>query len=255
MKDYPIGFQELSYRMIEGESAMVKDGKTKNLVVYEKLRQAIIEGNMQPGQKLVMASLARELGVSETPIREAIRRLESDGYVTFTPHSGAMVTRMNDQELSEIYLIRISLEALATRMAVPFIGPAEIKWLKKKNNEMKMAVKKNRFENLARLNKEFHLRIYKAAPYPRLYKMIAEIWDAYDRWPSIFSFVPERADSAILEHEQIIEALSTADVDRADRLMKEQKKNTLKALQGYMVQLNTGSPEMLEEIWQKQADR
>ena len=116
-----------------------------------------------------------------------------------------------------------------------------------------MAVKKNRYERLAVLNKEFHLRIYKTAPYPRLYKMVSDLWDAFERWPSIFTYVPERAASAIHEHEQIIEALSTADIDRADSLMKEQKKNTMKALQNYMLQLNTASPEVLEEIWRKQA--
>ena len=234
---------------------MPKDGKTKNLAVYEKLRQEIIKGTIKPGQKLVMASLAKTIGISETPIREAIRRLESDGYVTFTPHSGAVVTKIDDRELSEIYLIRISLEALATRLAVPCISQREIGWLKKKNEEMKAAVKKNNYESLARLNKQFHLRIYRAAPYPRLYKMISDLWDSFERWPSIFSFVPERAATAIQEHEQIIEALSAADVDRADRLVKEQKKKSLKALQNYMVQLNTASPEMLEEIWQNQVGR
>ena len=69
---------------------MSRESKTKNLVVYEKLRQDIIEGTLRPGQRLVMARLAKEFAISETPIREAIRRLESDGYVTFTPHSGAM---------------------------------------------------------------------------------------------------------------------------------------------------------------------
>jgi DNA-binding GntR family transcriptional regulator len=230
---------------------MAKGGKTKNQVVYEKLRQRIISGTIKPGQKLVMASLAKSLGFSETPIREAIRRLESDGYVTFTPHSGAMVTKINDRELSEIYLIRISLEALATRLAVPCISDNDIAWLVKKNIEMKVAVEESRYESLARLNKEFHLRIYRAAPAPRLYKMISDLWDAFERWPSIFSFVPERAATAISEHEEIIDALSTADVDHADKLMKEQKTNTLKALQNYMVQLNTASPEILEEIWQK----
>ena len=231
---------------------MPKNGRTKNLVVYEKLRQKIIKGKLQPGQKLVMASLAKTFSCSETPVREAIRRLESDGYVNFTPHSGAIVTKIDDRELSEIYLIRISLEALATRLAVPFISRNDVAWLEKKNHEMKMAVKKNRYERLAVLNKEFHLRIYKTAPYPRLYKMVSDLWDAFERWPSIFSYVPERAASAIHEHEQIIEALSTADIDRADSLMKEQKKNTMKALQNYMLQLNTASPEVLEEIWRKQ---
>lgn len=230
---------------------MTKGRKTKNQVVYEKLRQRIIRGTIKPGQKLVMASLAKSLGFSETPIREAVRRLESDGYVTFTPHAGAIVTEINDRELSEIYLIRISLEALATRLAVPCISKNDVAWLVRKNEEMKVAVEENRYESLARLNKEFHLRIYRTAPTPRLYKMISDLWDAFERWPSIFSFVPERAASAIAEHEKIIDALSTSNVDQADKLMKEQKTNTLKALQNYMVKLNTASSEILEEIWQK----
>ena len=106
---------------------MKPKGKTKNLVVYEKLRQGIIKGTIRPGQKLVMATLARKYNTRETPIREAIRRLESDGYVIFTPHSGAVVTEINRQELSEIYAIRISLEALATRLAVPFIDQDDLK--------------------------------------------------------------------------------------------------------------------------------
>ena len=232
---------------------MKPKGKTKNLLVYEKLRQGIIKGTLKPGQKLVMAALAKKYKTSETPIREAIRRLESDGYVVFTPHAGAMVTEINRQELSEIYVIRISLEALATRLAVPFISQDDLIWLKKKNEEMKAVIEKDRYDQLARLNKAFHLRIYKAAPFPRLYKMISDLWDAFERWPSVFTYIPERAASAIREHEQIIEALETADVDRADDLMKEQKKKSLEALQKYMVQRSTGSPEMLEEIWQKQA--
>ena len=124
------------------------------------------------------------------------------------------------RELSEIYLIRISLEGLATRLAVPYIAPVDIVWLKKKNDEMKEAVRRGRYENLARLNKAFHLRIYRAAPFPRLYKMIADLWDAFERWPSIFFLVPSRAETALREHEQIIEALQDADTDKADTLMK-----------------------------------
>jgi len=231
---------------------MKPKGKTKNLLVYEKLRQSIIKGTLKPGQKLVMAALARKFKTSETPIREAIRRLESDGYVTFTPHTGALVTEINRQELSEIYVIRISLEALATRLAVPYISQDDLIWLKKKNDEMRVVVEKNRYEQLARLNRAFHLRIYKAAPFPRLYQMISDLWDAFERWPSIFTYVPERAASALKEHEQIIEALETSDVDRADDLMKEQKKKSLEALQEYMVRRSTGSPDVLEEIWRKQ---
>jgi DNA-binding GntR family transcriptional regulator len=199
-----------------------------------------------------MAGLANKFGCSETPVREAMRRLESEGYVQFTPHAGAVVTMIDDHELSEIYLIRISLEALATRLAGPYISKSDIDWLKKKNREMKNAVGENRYEDLAHLNKGFHLRIYQAAPFPRLSKMIADLWDAFERWPSVFSYVPERGFAAVREHEQIIAALERGDIDAADDLMKEQKKQAMTALQSYLAKRNAASPEMMESLWQKQ---
>jgi DNA-binding GntR family transcriptional regulator len=210
--------------------------KTKNVAVYNKLRQGIIKGKLKPGQKVVMADLAKAFGLSETPVREAIRRLESEGYVDFTPHTGAIVTKIDEGELVEIYLIRIALEELATRLASPHITEKDIDFLNKKNREMEMAIQQNRYEILAGINKLFHLRIYKAAPFPRLYKMICDLWDTFERWPSVFSYVPERAAASVEEHKKIIQALQTRDTDQADQLIKEQKVRTLKALQKYMAQ-------------------
>jgi DNA-binding GntR family transcriptional regulator len=210
--------------------------KTKNVAVYRKLRQSIIKGKLKPGQKLVMADLAKMFGLSETPVREAIRRLESDGYVHFTPHTGAVVTRIDEGKLVEIYLIRIELEALATRLASPHITERDIEFLKKKNHSMETAIQQNKYEDLGALNKDFHLRIYKAAPFPRLYKMICDLWDTFERWPSVFSYVPERAVASVEEHKKIIEALRVGDMEQSDRLMKEQKVRAMAALQKYMAQ-------------------
>ena len=210
--------------------------KTKNVAVYKKLRQDIIKGKLKPGQKIVMADLAKAYGLSETPVREAIRRLESDGHVHFTPHMGAIVAKIDEGELVEIYLIRIALEALATRLASPHITDKDIDFLNKKNHEMEIAIQQGKYENLGSLNKNFHLRIYKAAPFPRLYKMICDLWDTFQRWPSVFSYVPERALSAVEEHKKIIQALKMRDMEQADRLIKEQKERTMEALQKYMAQ-------------------
>ena len=210
--------------------------KTKNVAVYDKLRQSIIKGKLKPGQKVVMAELAKAFGLSETPVREAIRRLESEGYIDFTPHMGAIVTKIDEGELVEIYLIRIALEELATRLASPHITEKDIDFLNRKNREMEMAIQQNRYEILAGINKLFHLRIYKAAPFPRLYKMICDLWDTFERWPSVFSYVPERAAASVEEHKKIIQALQARDMDQADRLIKEQKERTMEALQKYMAQ-------------------
>ena len=210
--------------------------KTKNVAVYNKLRQSIIKGKLKPGQKVVMAELAKAFGLSETPVREAIRRLESEGYIDFTPHMGAIVTKIDEGELVEIYLIRIALEELATRLAIPHITDKDIEFLNKKNHEMEIAIQQNKYEILAGINKLFHLRIYKAAPFPRLYKMICDLWDTFERWPSVFSYVPERAAASMEEHKQIIHALRMRDMEQADRLIKEQKERTMEALQKYMAQ-------------------
>jgi DNA-binding GntR family transcriptional regulator len=220
--------------MVQKNMAIVS--KTKNVAVYNKLRQSIIKGKLKPGQKVVMAELAKGFGLSETPVREAIRRLESEGYIDFTPHMGAIVTKIDEGELVEIYLIRIALEELATRLASPHITEKDIDFLNKKNREMEMAIQQGRYENLAAINKAFHLRIYKAAPFPRLYKMICDLWDTFERWPSVFSYVPERAAASVGEHKKIIQALLAKDMDQADRLIKEQKERTMEALQKYMAQ-------------------
>ena len=215
---------------------MVIVSKTKNVAVYNKLRQSIIKGKLKPGQKVVMAELAKAFGLSETPVREAIRRLESEGYIDFTPHMGAIVTKIDEGELVEIYLIRIALEELATRLASPHITEKDINFLNKKNREMEIAIQQGRYEILAGINKLFHLRIYKAAPFPRLYKMICDLWDTFERWPSVFAYVPERAAASVEEHKKIIQALRAGDMEQADRLIKEQKERTLEALQKYMAQ-------------------
>lgn len=208
--------------------------KTKNMAVYRRLRQNIIKGKLKPGQKLVMADLAKGFGLSETPVREAIRRLESDGYVQFTPHTGAIVTRIDEGQLVEIYLIRTELEALAARLAGPSITERDIDFLVRKNEEMKAAALKENYEGIGALNKEFHLRIYKAAPFPRLYRMICDLWDTFQRWPSVFSYVPERALASVKEHQLIIQALQTRDQELTEELIKKQKERTMEALKKYI---------------------
>jgi DNA-binding GntR family transcriptional regulator len=208
--------------------------KTKNVAVYRKLRQNIIKGKLKPGQKIVMADLAKGFGLSETPVREAIRRLESDGYVQFTPHMGAVVTGIEESQLVEIYLIRTELEALAARLAGAHVTERDIDFLVKKNTEMEIAAGQGKYESLGALNKDFHLRIYKAAPFPRLYRMICDLWDTFERWPSVFSYVPERALASVEEHKRIIEALRTKNQDLTDQLVKKQKERTMEALKKYI---------------------
>lgn len=213
---------------------MIVAFKTKNMAVYEVLRQDIVDGKLKSGQKIIMSDVAKRFGLSDIPVREAIRRLESDGFVQFTPHIGAVVSKMDEKEVIEIYLIRIELEALATRLAVPYVTSEDIDYLERKNHDMELAIKRNRPEQLGTLNKDFHLRIYRAAPYPYLYKLISDLWEKVERTQSVFAYVPERAAASVGEHSQIIKALQSKDLAAAEKLIKEQKNRTMAALQQYI---------------------
>ena len=91
---YPIGYSANRWIVAtNGAKNMAIASKTKNVAVYNKLRQAIIKGKLKPGQKVVMAELAKAFGLSETPVREAIRRLESEGYIDFTPHMAPLLRK------------------------------------------------------------------------------------------------------------------------------------------------------------------
>jgi DNA-binding GntR family transcriptional regulator len=212
--------------------------KTKNVAVYEALRKDIINGKLKPGQKIIMSDLAKRFELSEIPVREAIRRLESDGFVEFTPHVGAVVSKMDEREFVETYLIRIELEPLATRLAVPYLTADDIAFLEKKNHEMEIAIQENHPEKIGSLNKDFHLRLYRSAPYPYLYKLISELWEKVERTRSIFAYVPERAAASVEEHKKIIRALKAKDVDLSEKLIKEQKGRTMAELEEYLKQNN-----------------
>jgi len=201
--------------------------QTKNQAVYEVLRKGIIGGKFKPGQKIIMREVAKELGLSDIPVREAIRRLESDGLVTFTPHLGAVVSKIDEHEFVETYLIRIELESLATRLAVPHIKAEDILFLIDKNNEMEKAFRKNRYEKIGTINRDFHLKIYHAAPYPFLNQLIISLWERLERTQSVFAYVPKRAGASVLEHTEIVEALKKRDAKLAEKLMEEHKSRTM----------------------------
>ncbi len=213
---------------------MVVAFKTKNEAVYERLRHDIIDGKLKPGQRIVISDLSKEFGFSEIPIREAIRRLDSEGLLQVTPHVGTIVTKLDEKEVTEIYLIRIELESLAAKLATPHLSQVDLDFLNKKIQEMELATCRHNYEKLGLLNKDFHLRIYRAAPYPLLFKLIVDLWEKVQRTRSVFALVPERAIASVKEHRKIAEALRRKDADLVERLVRKQKENSMKTLVDYL---------------------
>jgi DNA-binding GntR family transcriptional regulator len=209
--------------------------KTKNEAVYETLRHDIIDGKLKPGEKIVVSNLAKEFGFSEIPIREAIKKLESEGLLQLTPHVGTMVSKIDGKEVIEIYLIRTELESLAAKLATPHLNEADLDFLEKKIQEMEFATSQKNYEKMGALNKDFHLRIYRAAPYPYLFKLIVDLWEKVHRTRGVFALVPERAIASIEEHKKILAAIRNKQASLVARLVREQKKSSMKAITDYLI--------------------
>jgi DNA-binding GntR family transcriptional regulator len=204
--------------------------KTKTQAVYETLRHDILNGKLKPGEKIVISKLAKAFGLSGIPVREAIKKLESEGLLQVIPHFGTTVSRIDGKEFIEIGLIKTELESLAARLATVHLNEADLDFLGRKVEEMESAMKQKHYRMLSSLNKDFHLRIYKAAPYPYLFKLIVDLWEKSHRAKSVFILAPERAAVSIEEHKQILEALRRKNVALVGRLVREQKEKSLKAI-------------------------
>lgn len=197
--------------------------------VYEQLRQAIFAGRFKPGERLVERKLADVLGVSRTPVREAIRMLELEGLVSHLPRIGVVVAEINEVEVLEIYRIRAVLEGLAARMAAERINPDQLKQLEMLLQSIQDNAKHNQLDALEKSHREFNEVIYKAADSPRLYGMITTLLDYVVRYARVGYAKPGRIDEANKEHHRLLEAIKLRDGDLAERIAREHIENSKQA--------------------------
>lgn len=189
----------------------------KNALV-EEIRDEILRGTYQPGQRLRLNDLAQRFDVSNMPVREALRHLESEGIVTNIPHKGAYVTRLSVDEMQDIYDIRATLEALATRLAVPRMTPATMHEL-----ERLVAAMDEQMETVAtfiKLNHQFHMTLYAASQRTHLCQLIRTL--RYRMHHYMFAFKTQLGDMAQIqaEHRAIMAACAAGEADRAARLVE-----------------------------------
>lgn len=199
--------------------------------VFEQLRQAILEGNLRPGYRLVERKLAEQLGVSRTPVREAIRMLELEGLVSHLPRIGCVVAQVTDLEVLEIYRIRAVLEGLAARMAAEKIKPEELQHLTELLSYIEELTSQPNvdLDQLSKIHQEFNDVIYKAAHSPRLYGMIISLVDYIKRYTRVGYCHPGRITEATIEHHQLVEAIKLRDGGLAERVAREHIDNSRRA--------------------------
>ena len=203
---------------------------TKLEIVFNVLRENIVNGNLEPGTRLILKTIANDLGVSEIPVREAIRMLEAQGLVTMTPHAGAQVSKFNVNDIREIAEIRGLLEGYAIRTAIPFIKGEVLSTLNAIIDEMRRFIEGAENIDYAALNRKFHQTIYEQSPSPRLRKMIAEVWDGSESTRAVFGFSKQRPKDSFKEHQDILAAIIEEDGDKAERLMREHRRRVAEIL-------------------------
>jgi DNA-binding GntR family transcriptional regulator len=205
--------------------------QTKSEIIYQEIKEDIINGKFKPNERIVISDVAREFGASDIPVREAMRQLESDGLIQSKPYVGAIVTNFDLADIQKIYQIRTVLEGLATRLAVDRINKNGLKKLETILSKMTKAVDSGNYVLLSNLNREFHHVIYAAAENEYLIKVIFDLWDMSLRARAIFSFMPDRARAAVDEHANIFAALKKNDESVAENLVIAHMNSHLKALQ------------------------
>lgn len=189
-------------------------------VVYKKLKKMIIARKMQPGAKLHEEHIAEELGVSRTPIREALSKLEQEGIVKIIPRRGAYIVKLSKEEIYEILTIREFLEALAVRLCARHVNDDLISKLRECFLDPDGKPIINDPETAHKADVKFHDLLLKACKSKKLSELMHNIYDQIQMLRYRVLTLPGKAEKSLTEHLQIIDALEDHNADLAEKLMR-----------------------------------
>jgi len=180
----------------------------------EGLRQAIVAGQLRPGQRVPQEEIAGQLGVSVAPVREALRILEQEGQVTYLPRRGYFVTVLEVKDLEEIYELRSILEARAARRAIKSLDEDAVQRIIHAARECADAVDVGDVSAELQANRRFHLAILDAADHPHTMRLIRMLWDSTESYRALYYNSPAERRKSIEAHDRIIEAVRERDAKR-----------------------------------------
>ncbi|KUO53530.1 MAG: GntR family transcriptional regulator [Desulfitibacter sp. BRH_c19] len=189
-------------------------------MVFNRLLDDILNGVYIPGETLVESKLAEKLGVSRTPIREAIKQLELEGLVTPLPNRRVIVQGVTDKDIDDIYIIRKRLEGLAARWAVVNITDDEFQELKKTLDLMDFYTERGNLDQVQVLDAEFHSIIFQASKSKPLRFVLANFHQFLRKARGDSLMVPGRLPKALREHRAILDAIASNDPNAAEQAMQ-----------------------------------
>jgi DNA-binding GntR family transcriptional regulator len=184
-------------------------------LVYEYLREQIINGSYAPGQRMTLAELSAELDLSHMPVREALLKLEREGLLVSEPHKGMRVARPSLRDAQELFAIRCELEGLAAFLACKAGDGDLVADLEAINADFAAAYKTQDFTAMGAANWTFHRRILQAAGSAQLSRFLEDVWTGSARYRLGYQLIPGRALHTITEHQAIIDAIASGDPEAA----------------------------------------
>ncbi len=190
-------------------------------LVFENIREAIINGHLKPGERLMEIQLAEELGVSRTPVREAIRKLELEGFVVMIPRKGAYVTDITIKDIVDVFELRWALEALAAELAAERATEEEIEQMERHLLELAKVIEEQDVKKIVEIDTRFHETIYTASRNKRLGQILSLLGELIQRYRTLTLSKSERIKVTMEEHRAIVEALAAREPQRAGRLAQE----------------------------------
>lgn len=198
-------------------------------MVFDALREAIIQGRLKPGERLMEIQLAEELGVSRTPVREAIRKLELEGFLVMIPRKGAYVADISVKDIVDIFEVRAALESLAAGLAAERITEEELEQLERALVHISEA-SANNLNAVVQTDTSFHEIIYKASRNQRLVQIVTHLQEQIQRFRTVSLAQPGRTKIVIEEHRKIVETISERNVELARSLAREHIENAEQSL-------------------------
>ena len=190
-------------------------------VVFNTLRQAILRGELKPGERLMEIQLANKLGVSRTPIREALRKLELEGLVNMVPRKGAEVADITEKSLRDVLEVRKALEELSVQLACEKITEEEIEELKRVAERFKDTLDDQDVTKIAEADVAFHDVIYTATDNQKLILLLNNLREQMYRYRVEYLKKEESYPQLIAEHEELIDKISKRNKEEATRIMCE----------------------------------
>lgn len=216
--------------MIGREDRAEKRFRSLTRLIAEELKQAILSAKLAPGEKLSEEQLMSSLSVGRVPLREAFRRLEAEGYVTFLPNEQVVVSKPTVEEIEDYYSIASVLEGLAAKLAVERARPEEVERLRELHQLLKQACRAKDTERYFEANSRFHQFIAELAGNERLYRLIDQMRQEMRRTRILALHLPQRLDYSMREHDQIMDAFLKKNSELAEATV-------IKHLQNHMASL------------------